>query len=258
MTANITKNILRTVAISMGGLAVAAGAWTAVAAAPSLPSDTTTISTAVQTDLQYMRDEERMARDLYATIAAQYDNAIPFSNITTSEQRHYDAVGVLLTRYGIDDPAAGKTAGVYANADLQKLYDSLLAQSKISLTEAYKVGVAVETRDIADLKGAMNTATQADIDRVYANLLSGSTMHLQSFTDATNGLVSTHVADGTQGNMNRTNAARAANGTAVGAGTGVGYGAQGGYGANGTRGTGLGDGTRGNGPGDGTGICITE
>jgi hypothetical protein len=241
MTTNFTKNILRTVAISMGGLAVAAGAWTAVAS-PYVPSDTTAITSAVSADLAFSRDEERMARDLYAAIAAQYNNAVPFSTITTSEQRHYDAIGVLLTRYGLPDPSAGKAAGVYANADIQKLYNSLLAQSKISLTEAYKVGVAVENRDIADVKDAMNTATQADIDRVYGNLLNGSEQHLQAFTDATNGILTTHVADGTQGNMNRANSA----GNAAGAGTGVGYGTRAGYGMNGTQGN-----------GNGTGICVT-
>jgi len=106
--------------------------------------------------------------------------------------------------------------------------------------------VAVETRDIADVKDAINTATQADIDRVYTNLLSGSQMHLQAFTDATNGLVSTHVADGTQPNVNRANSARVTAGTA-GVGTGVGYGTRGGYGVNGTQGNGA-----------GTGICITQ
>lgn len=246
MKTNLTKNILRTVAIGMGGLAIAAGAWTATAA-PFVPTDTTTISAEVKADLAFSRDEERMARDLYAAIAARYDNAIPFSTITKSEQRHFDSVGVLLTRYGVTDPATGKAVGVYANADIQKLYDSLLAQSKVSLTEAYKVGVAVETRDIADVKDAINTATQADIDRVYTNLLNGSEMHLKAFTDATNGLVSTHVADGTQGNVNRTNSPRATSGTTPGVGTGVGNGTRGGYGANGTQG---------NGPG--TGICITE
>jgi hypothetical protein len=246
MNTNLTKNILRTVAIGMGGLAIAAGAWTATAA-PYVPTDTTTISAQVKADLAFSRDEERMARDLYAAIAARYDNAIPFSTITKSEQRHFDSVGVLLTRYGMNDPATGKAAGVYANADIQKLYDSLLAQSKVSLTEAYKVGVAVETRDIADVKDAINTATQADIDRVYTNLLSGSQMHLQAFTDATNGFLSTHVADGTQGNVNRTNSPRATTGTTPGVGTGVGYGTRGGYGVNGAQGNGT-----------GTGICITQ
>ncbi|MGV8849198.1 MAG: DUF2202 domain-containing protein [Propionibacteriaceae bacterium] len=248
----MSKNIFRTAAITLGGLALAAGAWTAVAAPrDTVPADTT-ISAAVASDLAFSRDEERMARDLYAAIAAQYDNAVPFSTITNSEQRHYDSVGVLLTRYGIPDPAAGKTAGVYANAEIQKLYDTLLAQSKTSLAEAYKVGVAVETRDIADVKDSMATATQADIDRVYGNLLNGSQMHLQSFTDATNGLVSTHVADGTRAGMNRTTAAGATNGPGTGTTTGVGNANRGGYGMNGTQG----NGTYGNGLGGGT--CVTE
>ena len=115
---------------------------------------------------------------------------------------------MLLTRYGVPDSAAGKRAGVYADADLQKLYDTLLAHSKTSLTEAYTVGVAVETRDIADVKDAMSTATQADIDWVHGNLLNGSKMHRQAFTDATNGVVTTHVEAGTRGGVNRTDRGR--------------------------------------------------
>ncbi len=112
----MSKNIFRTAAITLGGLALAAGAWTAVAAPrDTLPADTS-ISAAVASDLAFSRDEERMARDLYAAIAAQYDNAAPFSMITNSEQRHYDSIGVLLTRYGVPDPSVGKAAGVYANA----------------------------------------------------------------------------------------------------------------------------------------------
>jgi hypothetical protein len=245
----MSKNIFRATAITLGGLALAAGAWTAVAAPrDTVPADTS-VSTAVASDLAFSRDEERMARDLYSAIAAQYNNAVPFSTIVNSEQRHYASVGVLLVRYGVPDPSTGKAAGVYANADIQKLYDTLLAQSKVSLTEAYKVGVAVETRDIADVKDSMATATQADIDRVYGNLLNGSQMHLQAFTDATNGLVSTHVEDGTRGGMNRTTTGGSAN--ATGMGTGVGNTNRGGNAMNRTQGTGA----YGNGLGDGT--CVT-
>ena len=248
----MNTNIFRATAITLGGLALAAGAWTAVAAPrDTLPADTS-VSAAVASDLSFSRDEERMARDLYAAIAARYDNAVPFSTIVNSEQGHYGSIGALLVRYGVPDPATGKAAGVYANADIQKLYDTLLAQSKVSLTEAYKVGVAVETRDIADLKDQMATATQADIDRVYGNLLNGSHMHLQSFTDATNGLVSTHVADGTRAGMNRTTTPGATNSAGPGTAPGVGNGTRGGYGMNGTQG----NGTEGNGLRNGT--CVTE
>lgn len=219
----MTKNIFRTTAITFGGLALAAGAWTAVAAPVGSPTGTPTISAAVAADLAFSRDEERMARDLYAVIAAQYGDAIPFSMITDSEQRHFDAIGTLLVRYGVADPASGKSAGVYANADIQKLYDSLLAQSKSSLTEAYKVGIAVEKRDIADVTDAMKTATQADIDRVYANLLNGSDMHLRAFTDASNGIITTHTGTGMQ-QSNGT--ARTTNGAGNGMGMGNGYGSR--------------------------------
>lgn len=243
----MSKNIFRTAAITLGGLAVAAGAWTAVAAPrDTVPADTT-ISAAVASDLAFSRDEERMARDLYAAIAAQYGNAAPFSMITTSEQRHYDAIGVLLTRYGVADPSTGKAPGSYANAEIQKLYDTLLAQSKTSLAEAYKVGIAVENRDIADVKDAMNTATQADIDRVYGNLLNGSEMHLQAFTDAANGVVTTHVEDGARGGMNRTTTGGATTGTGMGNGAGVGNYGRGGFGMNGAAGNGAGNGN-----------CVTE
>jgi len=231
----MTKNIFRTAAIIFGGLALAAGAWTAVAAPVGSPTGTPTISAAVAADLTFSRDEERMARDLYAVIAAQYGDAIPFSMITDSEQRHFDAIGTLLVRYGVADPASGKSAGVYANADIQKLYDSLLAQSKTSLTEAYKVGIAVEKRDIADVTDAMKTATQADIDRVYANLLNGSDMHLRAFTDASNGITTTHTGTGMQqGN----GTARTTNGAGNGMGMGNGYGSRTGNGM----GTGTADG----------------
>ena len=39
-----------------------------------------------------------------------------------------DAVGTLLVRYGVDDPAAGKAAGRFESPVLQSLYDSLVTK----------------------------------------------------------------------------------------------------------------------------------
>ena len=85
-----------------------------------------------------------MARDLYAALAKIHAGATPMSRITTSEQRHYDAIGTLLTRYGVADPSAGRVAGSYADAELQKLYDDWLARGKASLQAAYQVGIELE------------------------------------------------------------------------------------------------------------------
>lgn len=183
---------------SVAALAVtllAAGGWGVAAAQadPTAPPATApaaapaTADATLKKNLAYMREEERLARDLYKAFADKYGSDTAFARIATSEQRHMDAIGVLLTRYGIDDPSAGRTAGSFANADLQKLYDDLLAQGKQSLQDAYKAGVAVEDADIADLNTALKETTAADATRVFENLKRGSEMHLAAFTGLRDG-----------------------------------------------------------------------
>lgn len=128
-----------------------------------------------------------MARDLYRAFAAKYDGAQPFTNIATSEQRHFDAVGVLLDRYDVADPSAGKSAGRYADPEIQKLYDAWLAEGNGSLAKAYAVGIKLETADIGDLKDAINAVSAADVDQVYTRLLNASEHHLAAFKAASTG-----------------------------------------------------------------------
>ena len=47
--------------------------------------------------LQYMREEEKLARDVYLALYATWKMPV-FSNIAASEQRHMDVVLTLLTR----------------------------------------------------------------------------------------------------------------------------------------------------------------
>lgn len=137
--------------------------------------------------LTFSREEERMARDLYAQIARRYDDALPFSRITLAEQRHFDAIGALLNRHGIDDPAAGRKAGSYADADIQKLYDGWFARANRSLQEAWAVGVELEQRDIKDLETELASMDQPDVKLALERLLAGSRNHLRAFTAAKDG-----------------------------------------------------------------------
>ncbi len=167
-------------------------------------STTATADAALVTALQYSREEERLARDVYAALAARYDGAVPFSMITRSEQVHYDAIGTLLTRYGISDPSVGRPAGSYADPTLQKLYDTLMAQGAASLGAAYDVGVAIEKQDIADLDRTLAGALPADVKAVLTNLRSGSEHHLAAFENAADGTATGggygRMAGGTPGN----------------------------------------------------------
>jgi hypothetical protein len=129
--------------------------------------------------LLFMREEEKLARDVYNTLSAPW-GIQSFSNIASSEQMHMDEIKVLLDRYALTDPALG--AGQFTNPDLQALYTQLIAQGSLSVGDALKVGAAIEEIDIRDLQTRAAQTDNADIQLVYNNLMNGSYKHLQAFT----------------------------------------------------------------------------
>jgi hypothetical protein len=150
-------------------------------------SAATTLTAGEEAELQYMREEEQLARDVYTVLAEKWSDATVFARIAQSEQRHMDAVKVVLDRYGVADPAAAAKPGEFTNAELQKLYGQLVAEGSKSLAAALAVGVKIEQVDIADLEKALAETDNADLERLYGNLLRGSNNHLQAFTSSTDG-----------------------------------------------------------------------
>ena len=130
--------------------------------------------------LLYMREEEKLARDVYLTLYEKWGLPV-FQNITNSEQKHMDAVKTLLDQYDIEDPAAGNDVGVFANPALQEFYDQLIQQGSQSVADALRVGAAIEEIDILDLEERIAQTDKADIRRVYENLMKGSGNHLRAF-----------------------------------------------------------------------------
>ncbi len=129
--------------------------------------------------LLYMREEEKLAMDIYEALYSKWNMRI-FGNIAASEQRHFDAIGTLIGRYGLSDPAQ-TAAGAFTNPDLQKLYNDLLADGNLTLLGALQVGVTIEETDIDDLKAAIADTGNRDVLTVYGNLLNGSANHLEAF-----------------------------------------------------------------------------
>ncbi len=143
-------------------------------------TNTEDLSTAERDGLIYMREEEKLARDVYLVLYDQWNVRI-FGNISKAEQRHTDAVKYLLDRYQVDDPVTNNEIGSFTNQDLLKLYNDLTAQGKTSLVEALKVGAAIEEIDILDLQKDIAAADNEDIKLVYNNLMEGSYNHLRAF-----------------------------------------------------------------------------
>ncbi|MFN8598343.1 MAG: DUF2202 domain-containing protein [Anaerolineae bacterium] len=143
---------------------------------------TSTLSADEAAGLTFMREEEKLAHDVYVTFYQQYGLAI-FNNIANSEAAHTASIKTLVDRYGLSDPAAANGVGTFENADLQALYDQLIAQGRQSLSAALKVGAAIEEIDILDLKARIATTTHSDIQQIYNNLLNGSYNHLRAFAN---------------------------------------------------------------------------
>lgn len=142
-----------------------------------------TISTTINDEeaegLLFMREEEKLAHDVYVNL---YDlwNVPVFNNISKSETQHTNQVLRLINAFDIEDPAPVEV-GVFSNTDLQELYNQLMEQGSTSLVNALKVGATIEEVDIIDLLERLDDTTNPAISRTYTNLEKASEAHLRAF-----------------------------------------------------------------------------
>jgi len=134
--------------------------------------------------LLFMREEEKLAHDVYMALYAS-SGAQVFNNIVPSEAQHTEAIRQLILAHGLVDPAATTPVGKFVNADLQKLYDDLVAMGQPHLIDALKVGCLIEEKDIWDIEEKKKRVfDETDIVNVYEGLLCGSRNHLRAFNSA--------------------------------------------------------------------------
>lgn len=201
-----------------------------------------------------MREEEKMAHDVYAVFGNSYDLPI-FDNIADSETNHYNAMGTLISTYQLTDPSTG-VAGTFTNIAIAKLYAQLVEAGSMSVEEALKTGAYIEEYDIVDLEKLIAATKNAALQQIYGNLLRGSRNHLRSFvatlqayqmtyvpkimsSENFNAIISTPMETGNQNGMMNGNGNKNENGK------GKGKGGNGNKGASGQKGQ-----------GSGTGVCI--
>jgi len=127
-----------------------------------------------------MREEEKLARDVYLTLYDKW-GLRTFSNIAGAESTHMDAMGILIERYNLEDPIKSDTIGVFTNPEMQNLYNTLVAQGSESFNAALNVGATIEDLDIYDLERLIEDTDNDDLKIVYQNLLKGSRNHMRAF-----------------------------------------------------------------------------
>jgi len=158
--------------------------------------------------LIFMREEEKLARDVYLTMATLYPTASTFSTIgTQSEQTHTDTVRDMLAKYGIPDPNPDAnnlpdSIGVFTGPDygwyFTEKYLALVDRGKISLLEALYVGAFIEELDMLDIVGCPKVIVETSsvisegqcgltytdepaLQTMYTHLLDGSKDHLRAY-----------------------------------------------------------------------------
>jgi len=144
----------------------------------SLPKET--VSTSEKNLLLHMREEEKLARDVY-TVLFQVTKVKAFGNIAKAEQQHMDLIKMMLDRYGIKDPLTSDKVGDFPSATFSSLFQTLVLFGINSNVHAELVGAFIEDLDIYDLNQAIKATNNRDINTVWQNLNRGSRNHMRAF-----------------------------------------------------------------------------
>jgi len=142
--------------------------------------------------LMQMREEEKLARDVYLTLYDKWQMNI-FNNIAKSEQTHTDMVALILVKYNLEDPFIDER-GVFKDSTIQELYNTLVGIGSESLAKGLFIGCTIEDLDIYDLEELLAQADNQDIRTVYQNLMKGSRNHMRSFNQQYTAQGETYVA----------------------------------------------------------------
>lgn len=165
----------------------------------------TTLDSNEASHLTFMREEEKLARDVYLTFAGIYPDQGVFANIaTTSEQTHTDTIRDKLAQFNLPDPnpttnSLPGSIGVFTGEEwgwyFDEKFSALVAAGSVSELDALYVGAFIEEldmHDIADCPQVMVDAGYNDpcglsytdesaIINAYSSLIDGSENHLRSY-----------------------------------------------------------------------------
>lgn len=130
--------------------------------------------------LMHMREEEKLARDVYRVMAVVWNQAV-FANIAQSEQQHMDLVKLLLDRYQLQDPVVDDSVGAFTDPALQGAFVMLIGFGIQSPLHALYVGALIEDVDLFDLDDALLVSDNRDLDLIWQNLAKGSRNHMRAF-----------------------------------------------------------------------------
>jgi hypothetical protein len=172
LSENPDISLKHNVAYGEGIMTLSSGQTMASAAAVA------TLTSREKDGLIFIWEEEKAARDLYASLYEKNNHSI-FLDLVRSEQSHMDQAKAIIEKYGLSLPE--DKPGIFQNQTMQKIHDELLAEGLQSDQDALKVATAFEEISIIDLEEELAATQAEDIRIVYQGLLAGSRKHLRSY-----------------------------------------------------------------------------
>jgi hypothetical protein len=155
--------------------------------------------------LTFMREEEKLARDVYLTFANLYPGQGVFANIaTTSEQTHTDTMRDKLAQYGLPDPNPNTnnlpgSLGVFTGEEwgwyFTEKFNALTAAGSVSEFDALMAGAFIEELDMHDIADCpqvmvdngynapcgLSYTDESGLINSYSSLIDGSENHLRAY-----------------------------------------------------------------------------
>jgi len=177
-----------------------------VVSSDTTDSDQSVLDSAEVNHLVFMREEEKLARDVYMTVSGMWPDATIFVNIGEgSEQTHADVMRDKLEDFGIEDPnpatndlpsSIGYFTGEEYGSYFSENYQALINKASQSELDALYVGAFIEELDMHDIVDCPDTIVERDngitecglnytdepaLINAYSSLLDGSKNHLRAF-----------------------------------------------------------------------------
>lgn len=155
--------------------------------------------------LTFMREEEKLARDVYLTFAEMYPDQAVFSRIATiSEQTHTDALREKLSQYNLPDPNPDTnnlpdSLGIFTGDEwgwyFTEKYTQFVNMGTNSELDALYVGAFIEELDMNDIIVCPSVMVEAGYGNscgldytderpminTYRSLVDGSENHLRAY-----------------------------------------------------------------------------
>lgn len=165
-------------------------AWFAVfsfqtaATAQQMPKASTTILTdAEKNHVLWMREESKVARDLYTFLFNRWGIPV-FKKKMVKEQVNMDRSLTIINKYGLTDPIVKDEQGIYSKENFRQMYVELAMRGNSSLPEALRAAAITEELDIMELEDALqNTITNPDLKSIYNTMAVSSRNHLRAIIE---------------------------------------------------------------------------